>query len=367
MLDELDYLLITALQHAPRADWRRIGAALDVDGTTAARRWARLTESGLAWLGCHPNPALVGELIVAFIEVDCVSGKLHAVCERILDDPPLFNIEHATGARDLLLTAVFRSQTQLARYVGFRLGGLDGIAATRTQLATALHAEGSRWRLDRLGEGSRGLLGADRERQNPGSDLGKADLDLILLLSQDCRQSVAGLAERSGLSPTTVRRRLDRLDAARAVSYRCEAARSVSGWPVSATLWGIAPAAETARITAQISGMRETRLCATLSGPHNLMLTVWLRSMADVQPFEAALAQRFPELTVVDRAMTLWQLKHAGQVLDPEGRHLRTVPFTDLWDDDEAGAAERALLDRMRTPAAGRAAGAAQTANRPIP
>ncbi|WP_051900158.1 Lrp/AsnC family transcriptional regulator [Streptomyces aureus] len=350
-LDELDYLLITALQHAPRADWRRIGAALDVDATTAARRWARLTESGLAWLGCHPNPALIGELIVAFIEVDCASGKLHQVCERILDDPPLFNIEHTTGARDLLLTGVFRSQAQLARYVGFRLGGLDGIAATRTQLATALHTEGSRWRLDRLAEESRGVLRADRDRPAEGAVLGRTDLDLILLLSQDCRQSVARLAERSGLSPTTVRRRLDRLDAARAISYRCEAARSVSGWPVSATLWGTAPAADTARITAQLSGMRETRLCATLSGPYNLMVTVWLRSLGDVQSFEAALAQRFPELAVADRAMTLWQLKHAGEVLDPEGRHLRRVPFTDRWDDQEAGAAERELLGRLRGPA----------------
>ncbi|MFH8391528.1 Lrp/AsnC family transcriptional regulator [Streptomyces sp. NPDC018036] len=351
MLDELDYLLITALQHAPRADWRRIGAALDVDATTAARRWTRLTESGLAWLGCHPNPAFIGDLIVAFIEVDCVSGKLHEVCERILDDPPLFNIEHATGARDLLLTAVFRSQAQLARYVGFRLGGLDGIAATRTQLATALHTEGSRWRLDRLAGERRSTLGAARDEPVPATVLNQSDLDLILLLAQDCRQSVARLAERSGLSPTTVRRRLDRLDAARAISYRCEAARSVSGWPVSATLWGSAPAAEAARITSQLSGMRETRLCATLSGPHNLMVTVWLRSMGDVHLFEAALSRRFPELTVVDRAMTLWQLKHAGQVLDPQGRHLRTVPFSDLWDDRAAAVAESELLNRMRGPA----------------
>ncbi|MFF4534934.1 Lrp/AsnC family transcriptional regulator [Streptomyces aureus] len=189
---------------------------------------------------------------------------------------------------------VFRSQAQPARYGGFRLGGLDGIAATRTQLATALHTEGSRWRLDRPAEESRGVLRADRDRPAEGAVLGRTDLDLILLLSQDCRQSVARLAERSGLSPTTVRRRLDRLDGARAISYRCEAARSVSGWPVSATPWGTAPAADTARITAQLSGMRETRLCATLSGPYNLMVTLWLRSLGDVGNCSAGCAARFP-------------------------------------------------------------------------
>ena len=35
------------------------------------------------------------------------------------------------------------------------------------------------------------------------------------------------------------------------------------------------------RITAQLIRMRETRLCASLTGPHNLMLTVWLRSAED--------------------------------------------------------------------------------------
>lgn len=355
MLDELDYLLITALQREPRADWKHIGALLGVDATTAARRWARLEAAGLAWLGCHPSPAAIGELIVAFIEIDCQSGRLHEVCEHLVNDEPLFNIEHTTGGRDLLLTAVFRSQAQLARYIGFRLGALEGIAAIRTQLATALHAEGSRWRLDRLKE----TRPQDEPRPSgarpasAGTVLSPADLDLILLLGEDCRQSVSRLAERSALSPTTVRRRLERLEATKAISYRCEAARPVSGWPVSATLWGSAPAADTARITAQLAVMRETRLCATLTGPHNLMITVWLRSMGDIQPFEAALVQRFPELVIADRAVTLWQLKHAGQVLDPSGRRLRTVAFAGLWNDEEANAKEAALLSRLRVPGGG--------------
>ncbi|MFJ4616943.1 Lrp/AsnC family transcriptional regulator [Streptomyces sp. NPDC088812] len=352
VLDEIDYLLITALQHEPRADWQRIGALLDVDATTAARRWARLTDAGLAWLGCHPSPAATGELIVAFIEVDCEPGRLHTVCEHLVDDAALFNIEHATGSRDLLLTAVFRSQTQLARYVGFRLGALPGIAATRTQIATALHTEGSRWRLDRLKESGR-PDGPRARPAAPAATLGPADLDLVLLLGEDCRQSVSRLAERSGLSAATVRRRLARLEAANAIAYRCEAARSVSGWPVSATLWGAVPAAETARVTAQLSGMRETRLCATLTGPHNLLFTVWLRSVGDIQPFEAALVQRFPDLTVADRAVTLWRLKHAGHILDPEGRRLRTVPFTGMWNDGDTSVAEKALLDRLRTAGGG--------------
>ncbi|MEU9736000.1 Lrp/AsnC family transcriptional regulator [Streptomyces sp. NPDC048002] len=354
VLDEVDYLLITALQHAPRADWRKVGALVGVDATTAARRWARLTGEGLAWLSCHPSPAVIGDAVVAFIEIDCVRGRLHEVSEQLVDEAPLFNVEHTTGARDLLLTVVLRGHADLARYVGFRLDALAGVAATRTQIATALHTEGSRWRLDRLRAPAPGAPAQPERVPATAPPLNEADLELILLLARDVRQSVERLARDSGLSPTTVRRRLARLDAARAVSYRCEAARSVSGWPVSATLWATVPAADLSRVVAQLSGMRETRLCASLSGPWNLMTTVWLRSVDDIQPFEASLVQRIPELRVKDRSLTLWQLKHAGQVLDPQGRLLRSVPLSDHWDDTGAGAAEAALLERLRSGGRGK-------------
>ncbi|WP_299537873.1 Lrp/AsnC family transcriptional regulator [uncultured Streptomyces sp.] len=351
LLDEQDYLLITALQTSPRAEWAQIGKALGVDASTAARRWNRLTEAGHAWLSCYTVAVGPAVPIIAFIEVDCAAGSLHAVAAEIADDPHLITIEHMSGSRDLILNAAFPDQAALTRYVGFRLGRLPGVSATRTQLATAVHTEGSRWRLDRLGPDSKDVLAADRPPvATPRRGLAAPDaLDtrLYLLLSEDFRQPAARLAQRLGVSPTTVRRRLDRMHRQDALVYRCEVARYLSGWPVSVTLWGAAPAAETSRIAAQLIRMRETRLCASLSGPHNLMLTVWLRSPEDIAAFEARLTTRFPELVVADRAVALWQLKLAGHLLDPRGRHIRGVPVT-FWEDGDAGRAEDALLERLR-------------------
>ena len=267
-LDELDYLLITALQTSPRAEWAQIGKALGVDASTAARRWNRLTEAGNAWLSCYTVAVGAVVPIIAFIEVDCAAGALHEVAAEIADDPHLITIEHVTGARDLLL-------------------------------------------------------------------------------SEDFRQPAARLAERLGVSPTTVRRRLDRMHRQDALIYRCEVARYLSGWPISVTFWGVAPAGETSRIASQLIRMRETRLCASLTGPHNLMLTVWLRSAEDIGAFEARLTDRFPEFAVMDRAVALWQLKIAGHLLDPRGRHIRGVPVT-FWEEPGAERAEEALLERLR-------------------
>ncbi|WP_407914947.1 Lrp/AsnC family transcriptional regulator [Kitasatospora sp. NE20-6] len=352
MLDELDYLLVTALQVAPRADWQTIGDVLGLDASTVARRWARLTRAGHAWISVHPKAHTHAPSVVAFIEVDCTAGRLHEVAAEIAEDPHVFNLEHVSGGRDLLVTAVFTDQAELARYVGFRLGSLDGVASSRTQVATALHTEGSRWRLDRLTEEQRRRLAPTATagvRPQGGRPLQGHDLELVRALSEDPRQPAARLADRTGLSPTTVRRRLDRLDAEHALVYRCEVARTLSGWPVSVSLWAAVPQSQAPHLAERISALREIRLCASLTGPHNLLLAGWLRSVDDIAPFESRLTERFPELTVSDRVLTLWPVKLGGHLLDPQGRHLRAVPLGP-WDDPRSEAAEATLLDRLRTP-----------------
>ncbi|MBE1530238.1 Lrp/AsnC family transcriptional regulator [Actinomadura algeriensis] len=346
-LDELDHLLVTALQTAPRADWRRIGAALGIDGSTAARRWARLNRAGLAWLACFPVAVEWMTAVVAFIEIDCAPGRLHEVAADIAEDPNVFNLEHVTGGRDLIVTVVLRDNAELARYVGFRLGRLSGVTATRTQIATTLHSEGSRWRLDRLDERQRDVLLAGRPRGTGDLMLRADDRELARLLVEDCRQPVTRLAERTGLSPTTVRRRIARMEGGGALMYRCEVARSLSGWPVTVYLWASAPPDEVARLAGRLAGLRETRMCASLSGADNMLFAVWLRSIDRVQSFETALRRGFPQLTITDRAVGLWQMKLAGQILDPQGRHLRTVPFW-TWDDPVSEEALGDLVDRLR-------------------
>ncbi|GAA4923864.1 Lrp/AsnC family transcriptional regulator [Actinoplanes utahensis] len=346
-LDELDYQLITALQLAPRADWQRIGAALGVDGSTAARRWNRLYRSGHAWISCLPAQMAIATVVFAIIEVDCVAGRLPEVAATLADDVHVVTLEHVTGARDLLVQAAFADHVQLGRYLSLRLGMLPGVAASRTQIAVTVHTEGSRWRLDRLSEPARRLLAGRPQQPWSGRAFTAEDLALYQALSPDPRQSAVRIGQRTGLSPTTVRRRLDRMDAERSIVYRCEVARYVSGYPISVSLWCTLPPAETGRTVSKLNGMRETRFCATLSGTANLLVIVWLRSVHELAAFEARLGVQAPELTIIDRAVALWVLKLGGHLLDPLGRNLRAVPLG-FWSDPVSDAAEGELLARLR-------------------
>jgi len=350
ILDELDLLLVTALQTSPRADWQQIGRVLNVAATTAARRWERLRQAGLAWLTCHPLRLPGVSPLVALIEIDCAPGKLHSVATHVIEDPHVVTAAHVTGNHDLVVTAAFADHASLARYVGFRLGAMDGVTATRAQIVTALYADGSRWRLDRLDERHRGTLRPDRPAAAATrTDPDVADEALMAALGQDCRLAAADLAKRTGLSATSVRRRLARLEADKVIAFRCEVARFLSGWPVAVLLWGTVAPDRAAQVTAALVGMRETRMCASLAGPANLHISMWLRSTADIPDFEARLATRIPDLTIVDRAVVLWPLKIGGHILDPQGRHLRAVPIS-RWPDAEAAEAEAAVVRHLRGP-----------------
>jgi DNA-binding Lrp family transcriptional regulator len=343
--DELDLLLVTALQTTPRADWQHLGQLLGVSASTAARRWARLTEAGLAWLGCHPLRLPGMQAFAALIEVDTVPGKLYMVAARIADDPHVFDVIHLSGSRDLLVLAGFADHASLARYLGFRLGSLDGVLATRAQIATAIHTEGSRWRADRLPTRppAQASLPMPKRQVEPDS----VDLLLMTTLGQDPRLPVVELANRTDLSPTTVTRRLARLQTGRLMAWRCDVARVAAGWPVAAHLWGRLPPERTRQVTAQLVRMREVRLCASTTGPSNLFVSVWLRTLRDLQAFEVRLATHAPELTITDQAASLWQLKLGGHLLDPDGRRLRSVPLS-LWPDQPAADLQAVVVDHLR-------------------
>ena len=354
-LDGLDLLLVTALQTIPRADWQRLGQLLGISASTAARRWARLTQEGLAWQSCHPLHLPGMSAFAALIEIDTTAGKLYQVAAQLAEYPHVFDVIHLTGARNLLVLAGFADHAQLARYVAVRLASLDGVIATRAELATIIHTEASGWRADRLpthpGAAARRRMPALATAAAPqppgGTEPDEADLLLMTALSQDPRLPVAEMADRSGLSPTTVARRLARLQKGRVLAWRCDVARVAAGWPVAAHLWGWLPPDQTARVTTQLVGMREVRMCASISGPSNLYLTVWLRTLRHLDVFEGRLAACLPELAITDRAISLWHVKLGGHLVDPGGRRLRSIPLT-LWPDQPAAQAQTVIVDRLR-------------------
>jgi DNA-binding Lrp family transcriptional regulator len=330
-LDELDRAVVHALQIHPRAPWRLVGEVLGVNPVTAARRWRRLQEAGLAWVTAYPRLSNSRIVVTAVVEVDTEPGTADDVAKALAAEPAVANIKLTAGGRDLVASIQTRSLDELARLTTVLFQRTPGVRATRTHVSTGVPVEGSRWRLRSLDEMQCARVEAaipSSVHPVPAAEARWDALDtcLLELLGADGRMSLRDLSAATGTSLTTVRRRLQSLLATR-LSLRCDLARPLSGWPLAAVYFASVPGQYVEETSRVLAGVREVRACAITAGPHNLVIDVWLRDLREVHAFEAHLSRKLPRLTVDDRSVVLRTVKHMGRLLDHEGRCTGVVPL----------------------------------------
>ncbi|MEU0070811.1 Lrp/AsnC family transcriptional regulator [Streptomyces sp. NPDC006332] len=328
-LDEVDLSLINALQIAPRATWTEIGRALDINPATAARRWQRISDDGLAWVTAYPKLSTWADrYCLAFVEVDCEPGARHHVVDALVRVSQVASVSQVGSGRDLFLIVLFTDLQSLSRFVLDHVSRLAGVRGTRTHTATRFYSEGSKWRLHALTPDQRAHLTRPTPPHVGGDGLLPTSYrDLVLALGGDGRRTVAELADLTSTSVSTTRRRLERVVHDRLVSFRGEVAQIISGWPVIATFWARVPPNDLEMTARVLVTLPEIRMCAAVTGTDNLVVIVWLRSLGDSHRLEGMLAERFPALRLTERAIVLRMTKRMGRLLDDDGRSTGVVPI----------------------------------------
>jgi len=327
---ELDLVLIDALQSAPRAPWSRIGLAIGVDATTAARRWERLRVNGLAWVTAYDAAK---SATVAYVEVRCRPRALESVSAALAAMPWVFSVDETAGDFDLLASVVAADLPALGRSVHGTIGGLEGVRTTRTRLGITLYSEGGDWRMRAMEPAGRAELSAPRTsgrtvysahmHHRPPS----GDQALLAALGADGRLGYTELGAATGMSEHTARRRLRRMTRDGDITFRCDLAHPLAGLSTVVLYRTSVPHTHLEATGNTLARMEEVRLAVSVSGSDNLLVLVWLRGLHAIDPFEALLAERFPNLSVSDRTVVLHSRKRMGRLLDAGGRATGHVPF----------------------------------------
>ncbi|CCH33279.1 Lrp/AsnC family transcriptional regulator [Actinosynnema sp. NPDC047251] len=339
--DETDLKIIHAVQADPRAAWRDVGTLLKIDPATAARRWQALRDARLVQVTAYPTVATwAQDHCNAFIELDIEPAARGRAVRELAQVPQIVAISVISSGRDLFLTVLTSDLEALSDLVLRRLHGLAGVRGTRTCTATTVYGEGADWRF-----GSLAAQSPPRPPRAPARNgaVWKPRYRELLRELADGRRTAADIAKGTGQNPATVRRWFNELVDANLISFRCEVARHITGRPIAATFWARVPPDLLDRTGAALSTLPEVRLCAAVTGSDNLVMTLWLRSLGDIQRFEVQLARKLPHLTLTDRAVTLHQAKRMGCLLDDTGRITGVVPI-DPWAPDRPG--ERPGPDR---------------------
>jgi DNA-binding Lrp family transcriptional regulator len=332
-LDEDDLALVEALQRDPRAPWTELAEVVGTNAVTASRRWERLRSAGAAWVTGTPGPGTWDAQCLAYVDVTCAPCDKTRVAEQLAGDVHALSVDITAGSSDLLVTVAAGDLRTLGSYLLERLDRVPGVTATRTRIATRLYTEGSLWRL--------GVLPTVRPAAGPRpfartAPLDGIDKDLMVALGADGRASYAALAQATGTSQPTARRRVDRLVQSGAVLLRTEVSAPLAGWPVSVVLWADAPAGRLDDVATALGRLRQVRLCATLASTPSLVLVAWLGSLDEVHRFEQSLVQSVPAVEVLDRLVVLRAVKRMGHLLDERGCATGSVSM-DVWRDPVTG------------------------------
>lgn len=330
MLDDLDKALIHALRIDGRAPYSRIAAALDVSAQTVARRYQRLrAEASLRviavldarragqaqWLvrltaGPHAAQDLARSLArradTSWVKLTSGGTEITTIINT-----SMYPADDSLLLRDIPRTASITAVSAhclLHVYQGgprYWRGPAGGLTPAQEQLLRRSPRPG-------LGAGAGPEPGPSTRATSIPRPLTSADRGLLAELRRDGRTGHAELAAASGLSPATVAKRLDELEASGTIFYDVEVDSAMLGAPVQALLWMSVAPAHLHSVATTLAEHEELAFVAATTGPTNLVANALCADPDDLHRYLAHRLGALPAIHTMETAPVLRTLKASG-------------------------------------------------------
>ncbi len=282
-LDELDQRVVAAMQVDGRASWRRIASVLGASERTVARRAGRLLSTGSVVVnGFAPR----GDMVVARLR--CAPGAQRMAATSVARRPDTTFTYLITGSADCVAEISCPSH-RLAGLVLDELPGTPGLVDNSTNPVLRYFRAVHEWQP--------GLLSADEVRALaefpmvtpqpalPAEPLNREERLLVRLLGEDGRRANEELAALSGLSDSTVRRRIDTMRREGRLYLRAVIEPALLGLPVEALLWLKTSPRYVDELGESLVGSHFVRYAAATAGEFQLLVHVAVADMASLHRF----------------------------------------------------------------------------------
>lgn len=324
VIAESDLEIINALQLNPRASWTQLSSVLDMDSTTIARRWRRLVSNGHSWV----NAVAIGRThIFGYLLIRTTQDAVADVGERLRELACAYLLARTEGEYEYFVGVVAADQKSLDALVCEHLAADPGILSIRSRVGVKVYRDGFSWEPGALGQAGRAQLATAAAPADP-TVFRESDGALLEALGRDGRASYARLAAICGTNETAIRRRLAQLTASRQLIFRCDVSQQAVGSPFE-VIFDVAVDGSTDELGNLVSSWPEIRLLVATTGTANMLISVWLSSLAQSLVVEDRL-RRIGSVRILDRRVSLYPMKRFGQLLGPSGVAEGHVPVA-IW------------------------------------
>lgn len=309
-LDRLDQRIACALQVDGRASWRFIAEVLGESERTVTRRGTKLVADRAVAIAARPR-ARSNTIVGAHCEL----GQSRIVARAFAQRGDSFLVHILTGTPECVVL-LDCPRERLGELVFEELPGVRGLINTFTQPVLRQTHTISRWRPDVLNDDEVRALVGDRRDESDGdgpaaTTRDKADDLLLQALGADGRRSVDELSRLTGLSDTTVRRRVERMRRDGDLVIRAIVEPALLGLPVEAVVWVTAKPTEVESVARELGRSPFARYVSVVVGDRQIIAIVAMPSEAVLYEFVTR-SSWLGNVHSVDTAIILETYKRGG-------------------------------------------------------
>lgn len=282
-LDTLDLRIIEALQIDGRASWRKIAAALGENERTVARRGADLLVSGAVTIAAiHLRP------VSLIVRARCEPGISGEAIETLAKRNDTSFVYAVTGPTDVV-AEVLTTPERLGQLVMSDIPTTAGVISVESYPVLKFFRTIGGWRLGVLSSSEAQAMGASSDSDyvllEPMAQLEATDAAIVDCLRADGRIGFEELGQRTGVSESTARRRVEWLLATKQIQIRALVEPETAGLSVEGLIWFRLSPQRVERVARSLVASQKVRYAAVIAGTHQLLVDVTVRSMNELHDF----------------------------------------------------------------------------------
>ncbi|WP_037571797.1 Lrp/AsnC family transcriptional regulator [Phaeacidiphilus oryzae] len=332
-----DQGIVQALQIDGRAPFRRIAEVLGVSDQTVARRYARLRGAGLLRVLGLTNP-LACEETPWLVRVRCTPDAAASIADALARREDTSWVSLSSGGTEITCTVreaprprdedhlLLRRLPRTPRVTDVQAHALLEVffgqdqaqivktgPLTQDQKRALVSEDAPPGTREEFGRWSR------RQVSGLGRTLDPAERRLAAVLARDGRASIGELAEATGWSPTTVRRRLGELRRAGVLYFDLELHLDLVNQGMRAGLWVDVEPTSLARAGAALGAQAEVMFAGAVTGEHNVYANVSCRDSQALYRYLTESVTAIPGIQRIVTAPVHRTIKGPGPFLRPMG------------------------------------------------
>ena len=325
-LSEPDRRIAAALQVNGRASWRRIAAALGAPESTVTRRGQQLLAARAVAVTGVLDHLRCGLGVSVYVRLRARPGRTLDVARAVAAHPRPRFVAVVAGSFDVTAEVVVEHHRDILDVIG-EFEAIDDVVETESMLVIRKFSAFEEWSphlldaraIDELREG-REVVDYDHRSWTEPEKLSETELAIAAVLAADGRASYATVAQRTGLSESTVGRRVESLVERGCLRFRTLFESEVLGYDVEFLLWLTVDPGHIDEVGEHLAKHPSTRYVSAATGRHTLIAQGVLRGYGDLYPYTTEVVGRLPGVQSAELTLQVRALKRAWVPIDDDGR-----------------------------------------------